>query len=389
VLEEAVNLRPDRYEAHAGLAEVSIREQSLEQAAWQFGQALERAGPLVGRGELDKQVLLELYRQRARVRAASADLYPDRARQDEAARAALADLDEAVRLARRLAPGKVLAQVRLQRGLVLRQLRRHQEALAAYCAALAITPSDPEAWRWRAEAELQLRLYEDALKSYGRYFDLGGARSAEIYQRQAVARLHTRDLRGALDDYTSALALRPDNPTGLLVQRGQIYLADGASALAERDFNDVIARRGQASQADLGHALLGRALCRLKLPRHEYEQAAADAEQAVALLGDNAEALSRAAGLFAQAAAQAGADARARRSAAGLRERYEDRALRLLRQAVLLQPEDRRRSFWRRSIRPDRSLDPVRRRAEFQRLDRWFGGPEEEKGTGRQAGKGK
>jgi hypothetical protein len=51
---------------------------------------------------------------------------------------------------------------------------------------------------------------------------------------------------------------------------------------------------------------------------------------------------------------------------------YQDRALELIRQALGLMPEGERGRFWREFVQANRALGPIRRTAEFARLERCY-----------------
>jgi tetratricopeptide (TPR) repeat protein len=226
---------------------------------------------------------------------------------------------------------------------------------------LALRPRDAETHRARGELFLKLRRYGQAAQSFDAYLEAGGRPTASMYQCRAWARGKAGDHAGAVADLTLALQLQPAEE-GLRLQRGQAYLACQAYPLALRDFDEVVRR-----QPDNGAAYLGRGLVRLQ--QAPLGEAVADAEEAVRRAPAARHVVYGAACLLAQAGGQAG-----RGTAPGhggeARRRYQERALQLLRQALLLVPEGERAAFWRDTVRADPSLQPLRGDAAYARLER-------------------
>jgi tetratricopeptide (TPR) repeat protein len=307
--EQAIRRLPDHPLGHANLAE----------AHWQRGN---RARALA---LLDHAVALSpspaaLYRKRAGWSLAlgrPAD--------------ALADLDRI---------GALTPADRSQRGWLLYTLRRYPEAVREADAALAARPDLKPALRVRAESLIELGRPREAVAAFTAYLRL--ERDAEAFARRARARSACGDLVGVIDDYTQALALRPD--PAFRCGRGWAYLINRAPQLALSDFE-------RAVKASPGEALVGRAAARLDLG--QPREALADVEQALDRPSSSSRVLYAAARVMARAGAA-------------------ERALRPLEQAVRALPEAERRAFWRDQVRKDAALRAVTLLPGFRRLDETF-----------------
>src|SRR5262249_45914670 len=110
----------------------------------------------------------------------------------------------------------------------------------------------------------------DALGALDRHLAVR-PRDAGAYRERGLLKEKRGDVRGAINDYTSALVLRPDAAT--LVRRGWARLGSGDPRLARADFEE--ARRLDGKNAE---ALLGHGYASLKLGHRR--QAEADVEKA-------------------------------------------------------------------------------------------------------------
>jgi tetratricopeptide (TPR) repeat protein len=337
---EAIGLQPQLYHAHVNLAQAYGRQMDLKRALAEMAEAI----------RLERR-RAELYRTRARFHLRAGD----RA-------AALRDLEEAIRLAPR--PSPEMASDQVERGLILYQQGKYAEALAACAAALAAR-DHPPAHRLRAESLLKLGRYPEAVAEFDRYLK-GGRPEAEVFRKSALARAELGDYPGVIGDYTRALALAPD--AGLHAARGWAYLVNEAPKPALQDFDEALRR-----DPDSGEAYSGRAFARVKLGL--YREGVADAREALRLGPPTPRLLYNAARTFAQAGAAAAADPRlGSRLGPQTRAAYQDEALRLLRGALERLPAKERSDFWRRHVRKDGALRPIRRASQFSRLAAVYGG---------------
>ena len=333
-LEEAVRQNGRQFQARAALARVYQRQHRPDEAYQHFAKAIAL-----------KPDYAPLYRGRAEVTLGRQDATP------EQRESALRDLDQAVRLE----PGgsRVLALDHTNRGRLLRFAGRDELALAACDAALAVIPDYRDAHLLRIGTLVDLRRFDDVMRSCDVAL-ASGKPTPEIYQLRGVARELHRDYAGAISDFTLALSLRP-GWTDVFLRRGWAYLVAKAPELAQADFDEVI--RLDPMGAD---AYNGRATARVHVSR--YQEAVADAEEALARGQKSSTVAYKAARVYAQAATAAAADVeRKGRVAVALTSRYQDRAVALVRDAVQKRPADRRASFWR-EVLADPDLRPLRKR---------------------------
>jgi tetratricopeptide (TPR) repeat protein len=269
---------------------------------------------------------------------------------------AIAALDRAVRLG---PPTLVLADLQDERAQILLLGKRYEDAVRACEEILASNPRDADSHGARAEALLELKDYEGAARSFTRYLEYCGEPIPDIYRGRGLARMRRGDYVGAADDYTRALQLKPD--WDIHAHRGWAYFFSDAPRLALRDFEESI-----RLNAENGDAYVGRGLARVTLG--PYREAIADAEDALRRAPENSEMLHNIACIFAQAVGRIESDPVASARDA-LASRYRRQAVATLRQALDRLPADRRRSFWRETVLPDRYVDPIRRSPEFRDLE--------------------
>jgi tetratricopeptide (TPR) repeat protein len=196
-----------------------------------------------------------------------------------------------------IAQDPMLTVAYLDRGRVWSQLESHEEAVEDYGVVISRSPKDPTLYIHRAEAHAKQGDYGDAINDLssairlapnsmlarlnraGCYHHLGQySRAIRDYTRvvQLVPRsreagfAHRKvgdiysnigDARRAVDSYTRALILEPDN--GLVyVNRGNKKLALGRFRDAANDFNAAIALDGDLAGAFCGlgnaHVYMGR-----------------------------------------------------------------------------------------------------------------------------------
>jgi tetratricopeptide (TPR) repeat protein len=217
----------------------------------------------------------------------------------------------------------------------------------------------PNAYLWRAEAELKLAEYEDAVRSFDQYLNKGGRQFLfEVYRGRGFAWAHCEKYPQAVHDYTRALQLRRDD--FVCAARGWAYLALESYKLALPDFEEAIQRNRENGDfyRGRGHALV-------KLGR--YRQAVDDVEESLRCGPKTSTLLHDAARVYAQAVAKVQADLRLTNRQSVARN-YQERAVQLIRASVELLPAKERRPFWRDKVLPDSALSPVHGSTEFLRL---------------------
>jgi serine/threonine protein kinase/tetratricopeptide (TPR) repeat protein len=349
-LQLAVTLQPQQYQAHFTLSQVYQAAKKLPQALAALDRALEAAGKLLARKEVDAGTLLVLHRHRYRLLLQ---------RKDNAA--ALAQLQVVLDL-----PGlepAARAQVQRDRGHLLFRAGKLDDALAAYDAALATVRADANAVRWRAELLLAQKRYADAEAGFNRYLAGGGKPLARVYRGRALARVQMGKHQAAVADFTLALAMQPDD-VSLRLQRGRTYLACQAWKLAAEDFDFVLEHDVNAAAA-----YQGRGAARLHLG--QVREAAADADQLARRAGKSTTLLFAAACLLAQVAGQI--EGASPGEARGRRLHYQDQAVALLRQVLERLPAGERGDFWRKTVQREETLRPLWSHGPYTQLARLYG----------------
>jgi tetratricopeptide (TPR) repeat protein len=349
-LRQAIALKED-YQAHVTLAQVYQKEKKWAEAAGQLDQALAL--------EPDLAVL---YRLRARLKEGSPD--PD-------LEAALRDCDRAIAIEARSGPSPDLAKDHAERGRILQRRRQYADAVAAYDAALKIDPGLTRAHLGRADAELELGHYKEALASLDAYLKKGGRPRVEVYRARGLARAKLGRHAEAIDDYSRALESNPkdEERASLHLSRGEQYLAVNALAPALDDFEEAV--RLDPASAD---AWLACAHVRVQLG--DAEKGVADAERAVRGGPKESRLWHGAARVYVQAAGQRKAERGHEEVEARLRHRYLQRAVDLLRRALDVEPAEHRQSYWRDNVLTDAALVPLRGLPEFVRLSGGLDGRE-------------
>jgi serine/threonine protein kinase/tetratricopeptide (TPR) repeat protein len=342
--EDAIKVRPGEYQAYLDLAQTCRGQKQWDKAAATLDEALRRQPEVPA-----------LYRARAQ-------LAHDRDRPQDA----LKDIDRALELQQRDAPVPAdLADLHTLRGGFLAKANRPADALAAFDKALALDPATPDVQVHLGRGEVLLRLKRDdaAVQAFDRYLLEKGKPVAAVYTGRGMAHEQREKYAEALDDYTLALQLKPDDPVAHLL-RGWLYALVGRSApLALQDFEASILLRPED-----GEAYLGRGYARMRLGK--YREAVADVQDGLDRKAQGARLLCMAARVHAQAGEQAFQETRARNAAAAQRERtrYQSRALRLLDEAFQATPPAERARLWQ-VLRTDKDLGPLWGNPDFVRLE--------------------
>jgi tetratricopeptide (TPR) repeat protein len=351
-LRDACTLQPLQYQAYLNLARAHQKRDQLAEAGAALDQALKLAETALVEGQLEPAAVARLYQCRARFR--------ERNHSD----AALADLEQAVRVEAASTRSASLADSHTERGRLLFQEKRYADALQACELALLAQPEHASAQRWRAEAQLALGQYLEAQRSFEGYLQAEGPgrdprERAEVYCRRGLARAKHRDYPGAIEDYSHSLDLQPDSFTR--AYRGWVYLLGLKDlVMARRDFEEALSLNRANSHARSGLGLVHAKLGHSREARKEAELALQDEPATVLLLVNVAH-------IYAQLAGHV--DVKDPRNWTGRALNQED-ALRLLRQAVNLTPAPERAKFWQETVRKD--LDLRRRlhsHPDFAQLD--------------------
>jgi tetratricopeptide (TPR) repeat protein len=346
-LREAVALKPEQYHAFVTTGQAFLDVGDPKEAVGQINKAIE----LAEKHAAGDDTLALFYRNRARWQEASQDVA-----------AALASLRSAARLE---VPAAEKAKALAETGGVCARDGRFADAVAACDEALRLDPGRADASRLRAECLLKLGRWAEAARAFDDALRPGGAPQPKLLAGRAVARMRLEppDHAGAVADLTLALAVEPAN-AAYRTQRGQLYLALGRYEAALADFDEVPGKDPTV--------LLGRARARAGLGQHA--RAAAEADEAVALTGLSPSQVYAAGAVFALAAGSLDDLNRPlRREEADTRTRYQERALDLVRSALLALPPNERAAFWSSHPARDRALAAVRSGSRFRQLQGEFG----------------
>jgi serine/threonine protein kinase/tetratricopeptide (TPR) repeat protein len=355
-LQTAIRVCPDKYHAYVTLAQALFKKGQLGEAIQRMDQAIQVAEDQVKNQTLRAENLALLYRSRSQFHL----------KREDGVHSAISDLKQAIAVDKNGSPSQAKTQIEL--GRLLQKENRLEEALAAYEVALK-APSEPiDAHRWQGETLFKLKRYAEAVQAFEQYLQKGGPATAKIYEARAMARGQLKDYAGAVEDYTRALTLEkePKEITGILVNRGEAYLACQADLPALRDFDDALQRDSQNSTA-----YLGRGFARVR--KGEIPEGIKDAEKAVQLENKNPKTTYQAARIFAQAAGKLDSDSERRnRETNERRFYYQDRAVALISRALSMLPDQQRERFWKENVAEDSALWPIRRTYGYSQLEEQY-----------------
>ena len=222
-LTRAVRLKPEESAAYLDLAKAYQEQHRLAEAAEQLNRAVALTAPAG---------LAAVYRSRAKVDQQQNNL-----------EAAVRNLELAVPLE---PGGKASASAAADFVLMGRLLMRggkHEEAVRAADAALAITADDSAAYRLYAEALLRLNRYAEAVHALDQYIlaerRAGRSPKAAVYRARAQAHAVVGEVAEAAEDYTRLLELAPEDAAAHTA-RGWSYVVLESPTLALRDFETAI-----------------------------------------------------------------------------------------------------------------------------------------------------
>jgi eukaryotic-like serine/threonine-protein kinase len=286
-----------------------------------------------------------------------ARVYLARARFNEAA--------EQMKRAMALNPAPLaLFGFQIERSRAFYKAKRFDDALAASEEALKIFPEAPLPLELRGYTLLELERYAEAVRAFDQRLKNGGA-GHDLLRARGRALMRLGRYPEAVEDFTRALG--GGSNTDIYLERGWANLFSDAWKPAVRDFEKAIRRDPENRDAYIGRGLATAML-------GQYPDAVADAERALARTPDTPEMLHNIACIFAQAAAKAVAVGSGD-SGQALADQYRNRALEALRQAVSLVPAEKRVSFWRKKVSPDRWLDPIRSAGGFKHFENGLSDP--------------
>lgn len=103
-----------------------------------------------------------------------------------------------------------IAHTRLNRGAVRLRMGDAQGALEDFDQAIALLPRSPEAMINRGVALVMLKRHGEAVATLTRALQLKPIAPETAYYYRATAREGLNDIRGAFEDYNTALLIKPD-----------------------------------------------------------------------------------------------------------------------------------------------------------------------------------
>ncbi len=166
------------------------------------------------------------------------------------------------------------AEALVKRGNMLRQQRRHDEALASYDQALALKPDHAEAFVSRGNVLQELRRLEEALASYDRVIALRPDHADAFYNR-GIALMRLNRAEEALASYDRTIALRPEYVRAYN-NRGNVLQVLGRFKEAVASYDQAIERK-----PDYVDALYNRGMVLRTVER--FEEALASYDRIIAL----------------------------------------------------------------------------------------------------------
>ena len=162
-----------------------------------------------------------------------------------------------------------LAEAWLGRGNVFTELKRYDEAFAAYDKALALKPDLAEAWLGRGNVFTELKRYDEAFAAYDKALALKPD-LAEAWLGRGNVFYELKRYDEAFAAYDKALALKPDLAEAWL-GRGNVF-----SELKRYDEAFAAYDKALALKPDLAEAWLGRGNVFSELKRYDEAFAAYD-----------------------------------------------------------------------------------------------------------------
>ncbi len=338
--EAAIHVKKDPFLAHAELAYVYQKQGKIDEAIEEFSRAIDL-----------KPDMAALYRGRAALEQSVGD----------GAHRARAAADLKIAILHEKPDNPVLAQDHTKLGELLYADERFEDALGECQRALQVMHDYPEAHVLKIKALLQLRRFDEVVRSCDVALGKKGRKSAVLYELRGLAQAAHNDYAGAIRDYSRALEFLPDDGR-LLVERGWAYLLFDSPKPALVDFEGAIKLDSAKSDARCGrgmaHAMLG-----------DHRAAVADAIEALRLGGASPRITYNAARIYARASLAALNEVAAKgRAARLLSSNYQDISVRLVREAFEKEAPEKRAAFWRDTVQFDPALQAIKWRLKYEEL---------------------
>ena len=145
------------------------------------------------------------------------------------------------------------AEILLNRGNALFELRRLSEALASYDAALASEPKSATSWNNRGNALEEMGRTGEAIASFSKAIEID-PRYIDALASRADLFSATGQHRDALRDLDQALSVAPDNPE-IHCRRGVLLLRTKAPRAALNSFDRALTHEPSDPRSHIGRAM--------------------------------------------------------------------------------------------------------------------------------------
>ena len=163
------------------------------------------------------------------------------------------------------------------RGDAEKVLGSAKDAIAAYDAAIRLTPDFAACYAKRGSAKYNLGDYKGSIKDHDAAISLG-LDYAAVYVNRGVARRNLRNYKGAIKDYDTAIRLDPENIEAYL-NRGNARADLGNYEMAIEDYNMAIHLKPRGIMLPLAYVKRASA----KSDSADYTGAIKDYDEAVRL----------------------------------------------------------------------------------------------------------
>jgi tetratricopeptide (TPR) repeat protein len=339
---QAIAAQPDLPEAYLNLSQAYGGLQNWTAAVAALDEAIEL-----------RPDAAQFYRERALLQQEQGD-----------GAAAQQDFYEAIRRDRaKGASMEELANDFVLLGLLHQRAGDYAAALAAYDSAVQARADYAPAHRQRGNVLFELKRYDEAGRALDKYLRLKPL-EPEVYQLRGQIYQALRQYPKAVEAYSWALLFKPEAQT--FNYRGWANLELNADRAALADFEAALQLDETNRDALLGR---GHALVRLgKVP------AAVSSAQAALAQGPRDRPLLLAAARIYALAAEKPETPRESWSMKDSLPSHAEQAVALLRAALeQVRREDERRVFWRGSVQTEKSFRPIRRTNGYQELARRYG----------------
>lgn len=143
-------------------------------------------------------------------------------------------------------PNPVKAKEYYEQGVAKSRNQDAAGAVEAFTQSLKFNPKNPETLYRRANANYDLKKYQESIADYSQAIALD-PNYFQAYFNRGLARYDFNDKRGALEDYTKVLSLKP-NDVDAYYERGVVYLDLQDYKTAIQDFSEVIRLQPQLAK---------------------------------------------------------------------------------------------------------------------------------------------